>query len=142
MVVAAYAPPQVTELGSLGVLMQSLLPSARALGGTMAALSAPATVGVASGGDRGTVGGAESGGAAGEETGLPVSDNGGGDSERAPETDTGPAPDAGVPVAPRGALPADGGDLPFTGFAAGALAGVGAALTGAGVALRRAVRRR
>jgi hypothetical protein len=35
-----------------------------------------------------------------------------------------------------------GGGLPFTGFAAGALAATGAVLTSAGVALRRAVRRR
>jgi hypothetical protein len=35
-----------------------------------------------------------------------------------------------------------GGELPFTGLAAGAVAGVGAALAGAGAALRRAARRR
>lgn len=138
---AAYAPPQVTELGSLGVLMQSLLPSTRALGGTMAALSAPATMGIASGGgDAPTVGGADSGGTAGDDAGGPGSEGPGSDSgDREGSTDSG---GSDAPVAPRGALPADGGDLPFTGFAAGAVAGVGAALTGAGVALRRAVRRR
>ena len=148
-----YSPPRVTELGTLGLLTQSLLPSTRALGGTMAALSAPAIVpgggdstsnqpvqtAAPSGAPVGPVASGEpvpssSPGGGGEAGGGDQGGGGDGVGDTAPGGGAAPAPGGTVTVG-------EGGDLPFTGFAVGALAAIGAGLTGAGVALRRKVRR-
>jgi len=155
-----YAPPEIRELGTLADLTQNLLPSLRAAGGTMAALSAPVTTNVtnitnvtnvpsqsapapvAGGGDSGTgpAGDTAPGGASG------TSPSSGGDGTSPGDGGGGAGPTGGGGEGGRAPLETasgdGGGELPFTGLVAGAVGAAGAALTGAGLALRRAVRRR
>ena len=133
-----YQPPRVNDLGSLAELTQSLLPS---VGGAtpMAALSTPMIIGQSDSGgptaDTADPGAVE---VLGETGGDPTTGDPG---DPGDPGETGNA-NAGDPTTPAGSLAAGGDKLPFTGFAAGAVGAVGAALTGAGVALRRAARRR
>jgi hypothetical protein len=130
----------VSDLGSLAELTQSLLPS---VGGAtpMAALSTPMIIGQAdSSGPTANTGSPGDGGVLNESAGGGDPTAGDpGDPEDTGNANAGGGDPGGAPV---GSLAAGGDKLPFTGFAAGAVGAVGAALTGAGVALRRATRRR
>jgi hypothetical protein len=144
-----YSPPQIEELGSLSELTQNVLPSARAATGTMAALSPPMTTGGGGGGETVAANAATAetsspstapGVLAGDEG--PASDRGG-DAPGAAAGESGQGAPGEVAAATAGEpQPAASGELPFTGFLAGAVGAAGAAIAGAGVALRRAARRR
>lgn len=142
-----YQPPRISDLGSLAVLTMALMPAVRGVT-PLAAMSSPALVGSdglggGSGGDTVTLtpntadsGNQGGGGDGGDGGGGDGGGNGGGGGD-------GGAAGGGGAGSGVGSLPAgDEASLPFTGFAAGAVATAGAALTGAGVALRRALRRR
>jgi hypothetical protein len=137
VVPALYNPPQVTDHGSLVALTADF--DADFIGSiaklvTMAQVSAPLGGGGGDGGgpeDDVLGGGPITGGAEGEV--LVESKSGGG----GPGTGRS-GPGAGGPL---GAEGGGGGKLPFTGFAVMAVAAVGAAVTSAGVAIKRKLRR-
>lgn len=139
MTAIAYTRPRIAGYGNLvqmsadaGMLMSGL--------SNMAALSSPAG-GVQGGSETGStptdttgspgtgsvgsenVSGGESGGSAGESTGTGASSNGSGGGSG-------------------GEGSGGDGKLPFTGFPAAIIAGIGGAFTTAGIALRRGFRRR
>jgi len=156
-----YETPSIRVLGTLSEMTQSLLPSLRAAGGTMAAISAP----VVSPGAQGVQGQSDSSSpapAAAQGT-APVAGTGDSQSPVATPiastpTDTGGDSSGTLPATANGdsggttpvsttatngtgaGTSGDAGELPMTGFAAGAVAAAGAVLTGTGVALRRALR--
>ena len=134
-----YEPPSLIDRGSLSELTKGLLPSAQ-VAGPMAALSAPMPVGGnAPNMESFPSGGGEAGGGSGSDGGGPGGDGGNaGAAGGAPGGGDGGADVAGATAAQP--APA-GGSLPFTGLVVGAVGAAGAALTGAGVALRRALRR-
>jgi len=157
-----YEAPSIRVLGTLSEMTQSLLPSLRAAGGTMGAISAP-VVGPGGSGVQGEsvqgqanssspapVAAAPTPVSGTGDSSSPVAstpaDTGGDTSASAPSTSSGDSGGTGgtTPVAAStGSGTGSGagaGELPFTGFAAGAVAAAGAVLTGAGVALRRALR--
>jgi hypothetical protein len=136
--VSGYQSPAVRDLGSLAELTQSLLPSVQGAATPMAALSAPLAPagGAASGGE--TVELQSVGGSGDSSSGV----EGGGDGGGGENGGGGGGAAGGGESAPTVLGPGTEGALPFTGAAAGAVGAVGAALTGAGLAIRRALRRR
>jgi hypothetical protein len=112
-----FAVPQVRDYGTLVAMAgDGGLLTHVGIGGSMAVVTAPAVLGESGGGT--TPG--EDDGVAGED--LAASPGGGG--------------------GPAGGAAGESGTLPFTGYAAGLLAAIGAGLAGAGHRARRALRRR
>jgi hypothetical protein len=138
--VTAYQAPLVRDLGSLGELTQSLLPSVQGAATPLAALSTPLTP-FSSGPPQGETAdvqqSASSSGDGASDDAIGNTGNGGGDGAGA-----GGGGSAGTSASEPAVLTGgEEGSLPFTGFAAGAVGAAGGALTGAGLALRRALRR-
>jgi len=161
-----YESPRITELGSLSELTQNLLPSLRAMDGTLAAISAPMTSTtppppapvatpeqpvqtqavpssspVPTGADAPSV-------PPGQGEGPSIERGPGGGVGGEQQSNPSPQPGGGEGPAPTEAAPrttaagGDDGDLPFTGFPALVVGAVGAVTVGAGAALRRVSRRR
>jgi hypothetical protein len=148
-----YERPRVSDYGTLAELTAD---AGMLLGVGLAGLSAPLNPPETPGGPGGPGGGGGEGAVAGSFQVPPVGGEGGGVGEAAPGQG---GPGESVPAGAESQGGAGGGgggeggggpvetgggagSLPFTGFAAAGVAGIGALLGGAGAALRRVVKRR